>query len=378
MCQKGTVIKNGSKTRVFMRIVSLFAGAGGLDLGFEKAGCKVVFANEYDKTIWQTYEANHPCKLDKRDIREIQPSDIPDCDGIIGGPPCQSWSEAGSLRGIKDSRGQLFFEYIRILNEKKPKFFLAENVVGMLSLRHSEAVENIKAMFSKAGYNLSVDLINVVDYGIPQDRKRVFYIGIRKDLGFQFQFPEPLDNYINLEQAIGGLKKTAVPALPKNKTNPKVIIPNHEYFVGSFSTIFMSRNRVRQWNEPGFTVQATGRQTQLHPQAPKMVFIEQNKREFVKGKENLYRRMTIRECARLQTFPDDFIFYYNDLEDGYKMVGNAVPVQMAEIIAAAIKNQIKNHIKRSNDNFKNKSIGYNHKVLKKQIMARKVKCQSQQ
>ena len=363
-----------------MKIASLFAGAGGLDLGFEKAGYKIVFTNEYDKTIWQTYEANHPCKLDKRDIREIQSYEVPDCDGIIGGPPCQSWSEAGSLRGIKDSRGQLFFDYIRILNEKKPKFFLAENVVGMLSDRHTEAVENIKNLFSKAGYNLSVDLINVVDYGIPQDRKRVFYIGIRKDLGFTFQFPEPVKNYINLKQAIGDLKKSAVPALLKNKTNPKQTIPNHEYFVGSFSTIFMSRNRVRQWNEPGFTVQSTGRQAQLHPQAPRTVFIEQNKRAFVKGKEHLYRRMTIRECARLQTFPDDFIFYYTDLEDGYKMVGNAVPVQMAEIIATAIKSQIKIHNKKTTDKFKTKikNIGYSHKVLREHILVRKKKCQSQQ
>ena len=216
-----------------MKIVSLFAGAGGLDLGFENAGYKIVFANEYDKTIWQTYEANHSCKLDKRDIREIKSSEVPDCDGIIGGPPCQSWSEAGSLRGINDSRGQLFFDYIRILKEKKPMFFLAENVVGMLASRHSEAVENIKRLFLEAGYNLSVNLVNVVDYGIPQDRKRVFYIGIRKDLGVEFQFPNALNEYTNLEKAIGDLKQSALPALPKNKTNPKVKIPNHEYFVGS-------------------------------------------------------------------------------------------------------------------------------------------------
>jgi DNA (cytosine-5)-methyltransferase 1 len=361
-----------------MKIVSLFSGAGGLDLGFRKAGFEIVFANEYDESIWQTYEANHSCKLDKRDIRTIKSSEVPNCDGIIGGPPCQSWSEAGSLRGIEDSRGKLFLDYIRILKDKKPKFFLAENVVGMLASRHKEAVENIKKLFKKAGYELSVNLVNVVDYGIPQDRKRVFYIGIRKDLGFTFQFPKASNKYIDLELAIGDLKETSMPALLKNKTNPDVIIPNHEYFIGGFSTIFMSRNRVRQWDEPGFTVQATGRQAQLHPQAPKMLFIEQNKREFVKGKENLYRRMTIRECARLQTFPDDFIFYYTDLEDGYKMVGNAVPVQMAEIIAFAIKNQIKIHNKKLIDNYKGKNVGYTHKVLKKHIMARRVKCQSQQ
>jgi DNA (cytosine-5)-methyltransferase 1 len=327
-----------------MKIVSLFSGAGGLDLGFEKSGFEIIFANEYDETIWQTYEANHKCKLDKRDIRTIKSSEVPNCDGIIGGPPCQSWSEAGSLRGINDSRGQLFFDYIRILKDKRPKFFLAENVVGMLSSRHTEAVEHIKKLFENAGYNLSITLINVADYGIPQDRKRVFYIGIRKDLGFTFQFPKANNKYNTLEQAIGDLKETAVPASSKNKTNSKVKVPNHEYFVGSFSTIFMSRNRVRQWNEVGFTVQATGRQAQLHPQAPKMIFIEKDKREFVKGKERLYRRMTIRECARLQTFPDNFIFYYNELENGYKMVGNAVPVTMAKIIATAIKKQIESSI----------------------------------
>ena len=332
-----------------MKIVSLFSGAGGLDLGFVKAGFEIVFANEYDETIWQTYEANHSCKLDKRDIRVIKSLEVPNCDGIIGGPPCQSWSEAGSLRGINDSRGQLFFDYIRILKDKKPKFFLAENVVGMLSSRHAEAVEHIKILFENAGYNLSITLINVAEYGIPQDRKRVFYIGIRKDLGFTFQFPKTTNIYNTLEQTIGDLKETAVPALEKNKTNPNVKVPNHEYFVGSFSTIFMSRNRVRQWNEVGFTVQATGRQAQLHPQAPKMVFVEQDKREFVKGKEHLYRRLTIRECARLQTFPDNFIFYYNDLENGYKMVGNAVPVKMAHIIAAAIKKQIENSFINSNN-----------------------------
>ena len=112
------------------KILSLFAGAGGLDLGFEKAGFEIVYANEFDKSIWETYEKNHKTPLDHRDIRKIDSSELPDCDGIIGGPPCQSWSEAGSLKGINDSRGQLFFDFIRILKDKKPKFFVAENVSG--------------------------------------------------------------------------------------------------------------------------------------------------------------------------------------------------------------------------------------------------------
>jgi DNA (cytosine-5)-methyltransferase 1 len=217
---------------------------------------------------------------------------------------------------------------------------LAENVVGMLHKRNENAVENIKRLFVGCGYNLSVTLVNVSDYGIPQDRKRVFYIGIRDDLCVNFSFPNALEDKKTLKDTIFDLKDNPVSALPKNKANPNVNVLNHEYFEGSFSTIFMSRNRVRQWNEYGFTVQASGRQAQLHPQSPIMPNVGKNRHIFVEGKEHLYRRMTIRECARLQTFPDNFEFIYTNVDDGYKMVGNAVPVKMAHIIAEEIKKQL--------------------------------------
>ncbi len=328
-----------------MNLISLFSGAGGLDLGFEKAGFNISMANEYDKGIWATYEANHSAPLIKGDIRNIKDTDFPnEIDGIIGGPPCQSWSEAGSLRGINDSRGQLFFDYIRILKNKQPKFFLAENVSGMLASRHSEAVKNIIQQFEECGYNLTLTLVNAADYGVPQDRKRVFYIGFRKDLKIDFKFPSPTTpnakDKLTMKDAIGDLVDTPVPALPKNKTNGDLEIPNHEYYIGAYSTIFMSRNRVRGWNEQAFTVQASGRQCQLHPQAPKMKFIEKNKRIFVPGYENLYRRLTVRECARIQGFPDDFKFIYTDVDYGYKMIGNAVPINLSYIIACSIKDAL--------------------------------------
>lgn len=328
-----------------MELISLFSGAGGLDLGFEKAGFNIAMANEFDKGIWDTYEKNHTAPLIKGDIRNIQESDFPDeVDGIIGGPPCQSWSEAGSLRGINDSRGQLFFDYIRILREKQPKFFLAENVSGMLANRHSDAVKNIVAQFEDCGYDVSITLVNAADYGVPQDRKRVFYIGFRKDLNINFKFPKSTTpnkkDKLTMRDAIGDLADSAVPALAHNKTNGKLDIPNHEYFTGAYSTIFMSRNRVRAWDEQAFTVQASGRQCQLHPQAPKMQFIEKNKRRFVPGYENLYRRLTVRECARIQGFPDAFEFIYTDVDYGYKMIGNAVPINLSYVIACAIKNTL--------------------------------------
>jgi len=327
-----------------IKIVSLFSGAGGLDLGFQQAGFEVVWANEYDKDIWETYQKNHPNTiLDKRSIVNIPVEDVPECDGIIGGPPCQSWSEAGAARGIKDKRGQLFYDFIRILEAKQPKFFLAENVSGMLISKHSEALEGIKELFRNAGigYELSFQMLNASDYRIPQDRKRVFFIGIRKDLDFRFEFPTTKFEKVSLKNAINDLKDNVIPAKEKNRTNGAICkVPNHEYMIGDFSSMFMSRNRVRAWDEQSFTIQAGGRHAPLHPQAPKMKFIEKDKRIFVPGKEYLYRRLSVRECARIQTFPDSFIFHYKNVPAGYKMIGNAVAVRLARFLANCIKKQI--------------------------------------
>jgi DNA (cytosine-5)-methyltransferase 1 len=321
-----------------MKIISLFAGAGGLDLGFKKAGFQTIWANEYDKDIWETYQKNFPnSKLDKRSIVDIGSNEIPNAIGLIGGPPCQSWSEAGALKGIDDKRGQLFFEFIRILKDKKPLFFLAENVSGMLASRHSEALENIKRLFIENGYNLSFKLLNAHDYRVPQDRKRLFFVGYREDLGLKFEFPKGFEEKLYLRDAIWDIRNSAIPAKEKNYTNgDKCLLDNHEYAIGGFSSMFMSRNRVRGWDEPSFTIQAGGRHAPLHPQAPKMELIGKDKRKFVEGKEDLYRRLTIRECARIQTFPDTHKFYYKNVMAGYKMVGNAVPVNLAYRLAKKI------------------------------------------
>lgn len=329
-----------------MNVISLFSGCGGLDLGFEKAGFDVPVANEFDPTIFETFKVNHPkTHLIEGDVRQITKADIApfidgEVDGIIGGPPCQSWSEAGALRGIEDARGQLFFDYIRILKDFKPKFFLAENVSGMLANRHNEAVKNILRMFDEAGYDVSLTLVNAKNYGVAEERKRVFYIGFRKDLCITFAFPkgstEDDEKKITLRDIIWDLQFTAVPSGPRNHHNPEAI-NNNEYFTGEYSPIFMSRNRVKSWDEQAYTVQASGRQCQLHPQAPKMIKVDTNDCRFVEGKEHLYRRMTIREIARVQGFPDDFQFIYTDTDDAYKMIGNAVPVNLAYEIAIAIK-----------------------------------------
>ena len=324
-----------------MEIISIFAGAGGLDRGFENAGFDVVWANEYDKKIWDTYRLNHPnTYLETKSITQVKEEEIPnEIIGLIGGPPCQSWSLAGSMRGIEDERGKLFFDYLRILKAKKPLFFVAENVPGMVSSKHIDEFNNIKNMFIQCGYRVNHAVLNASDYGVAQDRKRVIIVGYRNDLGIEFNFDnlKKVDKKNTLRDILQDLPEP-LPALDKNKTNgDTTIILNNEYFIGDFSSMFMSRNRIRKWDEQSFTIQAGARHAPIHPSSDPMINIDKDK--WVFSGEN-YRRLSVRECARIQSFPDDFIFKYENLADAYKMIGNAVPVKLAEVIAEEIMSDL--------------------------------------
>lgn len=342
-----------------MKVVSLFSGCGGLDLGFEKAGFDVVWANEYDFSIHATYQLNHPnTQLCTSDIREIRANDIPDCDGIIGGPPCQSWSLGGKCLGIEDNRGKLVYDYIRIVKDKKPKFFIMENVPGMVTSRHINAFNEFLNLFRNAGYTVKYELINAADFNIPQERLRVIIVGIRNNLNVEYLFPTKLNSLpVTLLRAIGDLKTPPTPYNNERVNIESNVIPNHDYYTGPYDSKFMARNRVRGWDELSFTVQAQAKNEPLHPQAPKMEYVSSNERRFVKGKEQLYRRLSVRECARIQTFPDSFKFVYDKVEDGYKMVGNAVPPRLAYYIALSIKQCFSMSVS-SNSNMDIALIGY--------------------
>ena len=323
-----------------MKVISLFSGAGGLDKGFERAGFEIVFANEYDRSIWDTYRANFRGHLDTRSITDVPESDLPrGVDGIIGGPPCQSWSEAGARRGIEDKRGQLFHEYIRVLSHVRPKFFLAENVSGILSARHRHAFSEILDEFANLGYRVSHRLLNAADHGVPQDRDRVIIVGIHRDIEVPFEFPAATSPRPTLQEAIGGMP-APIAVDSYSATAAEAPLPNHEYLEAGFSPIYLSRNRVRGWDEPSFTIQAGARHAPIHPQAPKMQRHGPDDFRFKSGSKRLYRRLSVRECARIQTFDDAHQFVYRRIADGYKMVGNAVPVELARRLAMQIRTAI--------------------------------------
>lgn len=331
-----------------MNIISLFSGCGGLDKGFENSGFNVIWANDNAPSVWETYQTNFPnITLEKKSLAKIDSSAIPnEFIGVIGGPPCQSWSNAGSGRGFKDKRGALFLDYIRVINDKNPLFFVAENVEGLMAKRNIDAFNKIKELLETSGnfgYNLSIETLNSADFEVPQNRKRVFFVGYRNDLNLKFKFPSSIKNHVTVENYIKDLENFAIAAQEGNRSNfNKCSVPNHEYWTGGYSYIFMSRNRVLSWDEPSYTLQASGRQTPIHPSAPKMVKVEKDIMKFVDGKEHLYRRLSIRECARIQTFPDSFKFKYETLNAGYKMIGNSVPVKLAYHISSIIHQDMQN------------------------------------
>lgn len=321
-----------------MKIVSFFAGCGGLDLGFEKAGFQVIWANDSDSTVRDTYVRNHPnTKFVLADICQINPEEIPDCDGFIGGPPCQAWSVAGRQNGLEDKRGQLFLKYIDMIEMKKPKFFLIENVKGLLSNSFRYVFIMFLDRLDKAGYDVKWDLLDAVNYNIPQNRERVFFVGFRKDLRIDYKFPVTVSNKsITLEQAIGDIKEKPVEYTKNMKTSFNQLRPNHDVLTSTFGAYYCHGNRRKGWHQPSFTIHATSDNIPLHPSSPKMIFFKHGKWEFQKDKMQEYRRLSVRECARIQTFPDNFLFEGADIKNQYKMIGNAVPPRLGYLLAKSI------------------------------------------
>lgn len=219
-----------------MKVVSFFSGCGGLDLGFEQAGFDVVWANDIDPTVYATYELNHPHTfLCKKDMRLLSPDEIPECDGFIGGPPCQSWSEGGKQRGLDDERGRMFLTYISFIKTKKPKFFVIENVKGILSNKHFKTFMDMLSLLKNAGYVVNYKLLNAMDFRIPQERYRVFVVGIRNDIGALYHFPEANDvSVVSLRQAIGDIMESPHEYTHQSVNGNYGKWLNHDVYMGPF------------------------------------------------------------------------------------------------------------------------------------------------
>lgn len=294
--------------------VSLFSGAGGLDMGFERAGFRIIWANDFDADACKTHENWSTAKVICKDIAKIDVADIPDADIILGGFPCQGFSLSGP-RKIDDSRNILYKHYVRIVKAKKPLMFVGENVKGLLSMGNGSIIEAIIAEFSDCGYDVFYKLLNAKDYAVPEDRERVIIVGFRKDMGIKnFEYPMARNYHVSMKEAL------------KNIPEPT----EDEVCNAPYSSRYMSRNRKRNWEDVSYTIPAMAKQVTLWPGSPDMVKIDADHWEF--GKEGITRRLSFREAAAIQTFPPE-VEFYGDLVSKYKQIGNAVPVKLAEIIA---------------------------------------------
>ena len=400
-----------SRKRKKPSVVGLFSGCGGLDLGFKQAGFDILWANDFDQDSVKTYRENIGDHVVLGDITKIPNKDIPsDFDVLLGGFPCQGFSVANIKRSMKDERNFLYLEMLRVIKNKKPKFFVAENVKGLLSMEKGAVIDMIVKDFEKIGYKVDYRLLTASDYGVPQHRQRVFIIGNR--IGKQNPFPKithglkndlfnpKLEPYVSTKEAIGHLARVRTrdnPFIHKNvkifnhvarmnvsdkfwgrkhkvnqfdicdylkkwregsgwstkkidehfgyahtaghwfrKDNNSGSIPNPDDWrelkkllkfddkydkqvteLEEKTIVFEQSLRISNWEEPSDTITATG--PEIHP--------------------NKKRRLSVRECAILQTFPDDFIFH-GAIGSMYKQIGNAVAVDLAYQIAKLIKKNL--------------------------------------
>lgn len=302
-----------------LTVASLFAGAGGLDAGFLKAGFKIIWANDNDHDSVETYKLNFGNHCLLADIQNVDIKTIPDVDIIIGGFPCQGFSVANMNRHVDDSRNVLYQSFVKAVKIKKPKYFLAENVKGILSLEKGKVFEHIFQSFSDVGYNCRYALVNAADYGTPQRRERVLLLGIRKDLDkVEFQFP-PQKTHENNHISIGeALKKLPDP-------DREHTLKNHVYSAFKLKFNGYISNRYVDPDKPSPTITARG-----DTKGGAMIIHHPSNK----------RRITCREAAVIQGFPLDFEFY-GSMTSVYRQVGNAVPSQLAFAAAEIINNHQK-------------------------------------
>ena len=298
-----------------MKIVSLFSGAGGLDLGMIQSGNDIIWANDVDGDAVATYRMNIGDQIVQEDIRNIGMDSIPECDVVIGGFPCQGFSMANLHRSVDDERNELYHFFRDIVANKKPKYFIAENVKGILSLGKGEVIKIILTDFEDLGYHVELHKVNMADYGIPQQRQRVVIVGERLDIYEQvhFMFPEPTHGkgegllpWVSIREAIDHFPDP-------DKSNQ---VPNHVYSEYKIVYRDFTAHRKTDPDKPSPTILARGNGKGGVCAIPHY---------------NGTRRLSVRESAAVQTFPDDY-FFCGSRTAGYRQIGNAVPPMFGRLL----------------------------------------------
>ncbi len=316
-----------------LKVASLFCGCGGTDVGllggfeflgksYESNNMEIVYANDIDDNVCKIFEENFGIKPDNRDIRGVKSEELPDFDILTGGFPCQSFSivaQNPKRLGVKDERGMLFFEMCRILRDKQPKCFVAENVKGLLTANKRSAFPLILEEFKNSGYDVQYQILNSAEYGVPQKRERVIIVGFRKDLNIKFEFPHAVIKTEDLYEPLSAAIERQV---------------DEKYFFSERAVAGMMRNResmnkgrAQDITKPCNTVGAHLAKVSLNSTDP--VLMENGR----------YRRFTPREVARIQSFPEEFKLVGSEAAQ-YRALGNAIPPVMFWHVADAVREKL--------------------------------------
>ena len=317
------------------KVASLFCGCGGSDMGllggfnylgqeYKKLDFEIVYALDFDKWAVDTYNKNFEHKADCADICGVDFEALPNVDVMIGGFPCQSFSTVNPTKDTNDDRANLYKQIVRFLKVKQPKFFICENVKGLMTLQGGAIINKILGEFSSMGYHVKYKLIKAVEFGVPQRRERVIIVGIRNDIDVTYVYPRPTHNENNY--------------VPLKSVIDKLDIENQKYYFSERAVqgVKNAKNNMKRglWqdlNHPCLTITAHLAKTSMNSRDPILL---------VDAEKELYRRFTPREAARIQSFPDTFLL--NDSEPkSYKQIGNAIPPVMMWHIAKALQTSIK-------------------------------------
>lgn len=317
-----------------LKVASLFCGCGGTDVGllggfdflgkyYNSNSMEIVYANDIDDNACKIFKENFGITPDNRDIREVKTEEIPEFDILTGGFPCQSFSivaQNPKRLGVKDERGKLFFEMCRILRERQPKCFIAENVKGILTANKRSAFPLILKEFEESGYDVQYQILNSADYGVPQKRERVIIVGFRKDLNITFSFPEA-----EIEDET---KYTPLKTVIEKRVDEKYFFSERAVAGMMKKRESMNKGRAQDINKPCNTVGAHLAKVSLNSTDPVLMEGER------------YRRFTPREVARIQSFPDDFELVGSEAAQ-YRALGNAIPPVMFWYVAKAVSKELK-------------------------------------
>jgi DNA (cytosine-5)-methyltransferase 1 len=334
--------------------VSLFSGCGGADIGATRAGANIILANDNNSAALATYRkyqhlvASSSAEIMEGNIEEIKA--FPACDLLLGCYPCQTFTMGGPRSPEGDPRSLLYRQFGRCIKVSNPKFFVTENVAGLAWLNKGKYLKNQLEYFCLAGrgYNISLDLVDAKEYGVPQGRKRVFIVGVRKDLALYYWFPSPTHGALGDGLLPWASHGEALKALPIEAEGEYYDYPNEP-----FSWWYMSRNRKRKWEDPSYAIQGNWRHVPLHPASPTMHMVESNLKdgfkqrwEFTGTYDHLEghperpkldnpRRLSWRECAAIQGFPTGFE-PVGSIASKYQQIGNATPPLLVETLIKGI------------------------------------------